>query len=69
MELVEGTYLADEDWQTLKLFVFGLNGRDVLFYVLLQCRHELSGVDIGAVKVVVNVDEIETAFCAVADKV
>ena len=48
--------------------MFGLDGGDVYFYVVLECLDVLGGVDVGALEVVVDVDEIEGAACAGFDK-
>ena len=63
-----GMYLANEDWQTGYGRVLGLDGGDVDFYVVFECLGVLGGVDVGALEVVVDVDEVEGAACAGFDE-
>ena len=61
-------YLANEDWQTGNGRVLGLDGGDVRVYVVFECLGVLGGVDVGALEVVVDVDEVEGAACAGFDE-
>ena len=64
----KGTYLANEDWQTGNGWVFGLDSGDVYIYVVFECLDVLSGVNVGALEVVVDVNEVERAACAGFDE-
>ena len=59
-----GTYLANEDRQTGYGRMFSLDCGDVLVYVVLECLDVLGGVSVGALEVVVDVDEVKGAACA-----
>ena len=58
------TYLANENRQTGYGRMFSLDCGDVLVYVVLECLDVLGGVSVGALEVVVDVDEVKGAACA-----
>ncbi len=48
--------------------MFGLDCGDVYVYVVLECLDVLGGIDVGALEVMVDIDEIEGAACAGFDE-
>ena len=64
----KGAYLADENRQTSNGRVFSLDCGDVYVYVVLECLGVLGGIHVGALEIVVDVDEVEGATCAGFDE-